>query len=387
MNPGRSPRPGRLPTFAAMGLAALALVGLVGIELGLIRPPFANVEPPLPGPVARPKPSPKPVLRAKKAIPPATPPASPVEIVHDEEPMPPAPLASVQSAGPPSAVATTTKEEADPVKAARRWRTRLGLLHRRMHNRGVDAASIARKAIDELNQVDDPKAASAVWQVFAGHPAHHLLVARRLAALESPASSRMLAALAVYSPDEKARAAAAEGLKARDPVDFAGPLIALLGPELKCRSGTLPSEPGGPILQALEIEDERFIQQFVYFAEPIPGDPASMPFGSCGAMPTELEQERAGLTQELAVQQLQSDLEAVAALNVRIKTVNDRARAILARAAGRDYGLDRDGWYGWLAPKTGRTYVPPRQVAKISLQQFVEPIYVPTFVPAPPEPS
>jgi hypothetical protein len=384
MNPGRNRKPGQWPTFAALLLAALALVTSAGVEFGWVRSPFDDHEPPKPE--AQPRATPKPVAKAKPAARPEPKPASPVEIVHDEEPTEPVPPAAGPTVKHSPAVASTVKAEVDQTKAARQWRARLALLHRRMHNRGVDAGPIARKAVEEINRVVDPSAAPALWQVFAGHPAHHLLLAGRLAALESSASSRMLAALAVYSPDEKARVAAFGGLKGRDPVDFAGPLIALLGPELKCRAGFLPSEPGGPILQALEVEDERFIKQFVYFAEPNPGDPAASAFG-CGAMPTELEQAHAGVTQELAVLQLRSDLQAVDALNLRIGAINARVRAILTQASGADYGLDRDSWFGWLASKSGKTYVPPKQVAKIPLQEFVEPIYVPTFVPAPPEPS
>jgi hypothetical protein len=212
-------------------------------------------------------------------------------------------------------------------------------------------------------------------------------VARLLAKLESPRSSLMLAALAAYSPDEKAWRASVAGLKRRDPVDFAAPLIALLGPELKYRMGTLPTGPGGPLLQALEIEDERCIKQFVYFAGEGQANPSSGAFGECPAMPSEVDQVRAGMTKELADVQLQDDIVAVEALNRRIRTLNDRVQTVLAEATGKDYRLDRDAWYGWLASKAGKTYVPPAQVAKVSLQEFVEPISIPTFVVPPAAPS
>lgn len=197
----------------------------------------------------------------------------------------------------------------------------------------------------------------------------------------------MLAALAAYSPDPKAMRASVEGLKTRDPVEFAGPLIALLGPELKYRASLLPTGPGGPALQALEIEDERFIKQFVYFSGPGQAEASSGAFGDCPAMPSELDQARAVRTKELADIQLQSDIEAVCSLNQRIRTLNDRVHAILAETTGRDYQLDRDAWNGWLASKTGKSYVPPERGAKVLLQDFVQPIYEPTFVEPPSAPS
>jgi hypothetical protein len=197
----------------------------------------------------------------------------------------------------------------------------------------------------------------------------------------------MLAALAAYSPDLKAARASVEGLKSRNPVEFAGPLIAVLGPELKYRASLVPTGPGEPALQALEIEDERFIKQFVYFAGSQPADPSSLAFGDCPAMPVEVDQARAGITKELADVQLRCDIEAVDALNGRIRALNNRVHAILAETTGRDYLLDRDAWNGWLASKMGKTYVPPSQVAKVQLQEFVEPIYQPPFVEAPAAPS
>jgi hypothetical protein len=389
MKPARSKPPGRFLPIAAYGVGVLALSALAGIEFGLIESPIRDDPSPRPVAPAKPDVRAEAIRRPEPDPRPSQAPGSetlPI-VVHDEQAA--EPPARATPPGSPARLTTEGKAKigSDLGKADKDWRQRLGLLHRRMHNRGVDAGAVARKAMLEIEEITDPKAAPALWHVFAGHPAHHRMVAGRLAKLESPRSSLLLAALAAYSPDEKARRTAVDALKSRDPVEFAAPLIALLGPELKYRMGSLPTGPGEPILQALEIEDERFIKQFVYFAgeRPAGSDPGA--FGDFAAMPCEVDPSKAQLTQELADFQLRCDVEAVETLNLRIRTLNDRAHTALTESTGRDYRLDRDAWYGWLASKSGKTYVPPAQVAKVPLRDFVEPIYVPTFVEVPPVPS
>ena len=287
-------------------------------------------------------------------------------------------------------------------KADQEWRERLGVIHRRMHNRGVDFAAVAKGAIDELEAIADPRAAPMLWHVFAGHSAHHVMVAKQLAKLKSSRSSLMLAAVAAYSTDEKARRISVDELKTRDPVDFAEPLIALLGPELKYRRSRVPTGPGGPVVQALEVEDERVVRQFVYFAEAQPGDLSSAAFGDCSAMTRwanfgwtpegkatarELNRAEAQLAKQMADRQLQSDVEAVEGLNLAIRNRNDRVHAILTETTRQDHDLDRDAWSTWLASKMGKKFVPPKQVAKLQFQDFVRPIYQPSFIAIPPTPT
>jgi hypothetical protein len=293
-------------------------------------------------------------------------------------------------------------EEAEQEKADKRWKERLGVLHRMMHNRGKDAEAVAQKAVTELAEVTDPRAAQALWHVFGGHPRHHLMVTRQLAKLESPKSSLTLAAVAAYSPDEKARRAAVDELKGREPIEFAEPLIALLGPELRYRISKLPTNPGEPVMKALEVEDERFTKQFIYFASAPTTELTSEAFGDCSAMvrwanfgwtaegramARELNKAEARMAKEAAEAQLQSDIAAVKALNERIRTQNDRVRSILAETTGNSFGFDRDAWNGWLDAKLGRKSIRPVQAAKITLTQFVQPIYQPSFITVPPTPT
>ena len=249
----------------------------------------------------------------------------------------------------------------------------------------------------------DPLAAFTLWRVFGGHRRHHLMVARQLGRIKSPKSSKMLAAVAAYSADEKARAAATEELKDRDPVEFAGPLIALLGSTLKVRQVDLPSGPGGPRLKGLEVEDERFYRQFVYSSGPSPADLSADDFGGgCSEMvrwmnfgwsaegrnmAREMNRTEGRTAQEAADRQLRGDLAAVDALNNEISRRNDRVRSVLGKTTRADFGDSREEWSRWFAEIQGLKYSPPKQVRKVALAQFVQPMYQPTFITVPPAPT
>jgi hypothetical protein len=294
-------------------------------------------------------------------------------------------------------------DEQEQEKADKVWFARLSDLHDRMHGVRADATGRRAKAEAELAEVTDPLAAFTLWRVFAGHPQHHLMVARQLGKIASPKSSRMLAAVAAYSADEKARAAAAGELKGRDPVEFAGPLIAMLGPALKFKQVNLPAQPGLPRMKALEVEDERFYHQFVYGAAPAPDSASADAFGGgCSLMvrmmnfgwtaegrqmASEMNQAEARISQEAADRQLGSDLASVKALNREITARNARVRTTLATATGADFGTDREAWSRWFAGVQGLSYSPPKQAPKVTLAQFVQPMYQPSFIAIPPAPS
>ena len=299
--------------------------------------------------------------------------------------------------------ASMIADEEEQARADKVWLVTISSLHSRMHGATAGLAERRAKAEAELAEVTDPMAAYTLWRVFAGHPQHHLMVARQLGKIASPKSSRMLAAVAAYSTDEKARAAATRELKQRAPVEFAGSLIAMLGPTLKVKQITLPTAPGQPRMKALEVEDERFYHQFVYTAAARAEATSADPFGGgCSLevkmmnfgwtaegrqMGLEMNRAEAQLSQQAADQQLRSDLDAVASLNREITARNNRVQSILETATKAAFGTDREAWNRWFAQIQGVKYSPPKQVQKVSLAQFVEPMYRPSFIAVPPTPT
>jgi hypothetical protein len=288
-------------------------------------------------------------------------------------------------------------DEAEQAHADRRWKKVLEDLHKRLHAKGPDAPA-KRDAVEaELARVDDPRAAPMLWQVFAGDAGHHLLLAGLLRRLESPRSSRMLAALAVYSRDAKARHAAFEALRGRDPSEFAEPLIALLGPPLKYRITAVPGQ-GRTSAKALEVEDERVNRQFIYVVPKGGASGADDPFGGCSntlgtrgvgwtaqgrQLARALNAAESRKAEAAAEMQLQSDIAAVEAINTSIREMNDRVVALLTATSRVDHGADREAWRRWLAERQDRPYSPPEEAPKLTIAQLVPPIYRPTFIDVP----
>lgn len=171
MKPGRSKPPGRFLPIASFSLATLLMAAMAGLELGLIRSPLGDDRPPKAGAPEKPKP----VVKAKELRRPRPNPSAHLRsestqvVVHDEVTGGPA----TEPVSPESPARLSLREKAGPAgsklagevdrggKVNKGWKERLGLLHRRMHNRGIDAGSVARKAMDEITEITDPRAAPA----------------------------------------------------------------------------------------------------------------------------------------------------------------------------------------------------------------------------------
>src|SRR5260370_14137482 len=97
---------------------------------------------------------------------------------------------------------------------------------------GKDAVRTGEEAVGQVDAVGDPRATAAVWKVFAGDANHHGLMVRILSRFKTGKASQMLAALAVYSLDDKARAVAVAALHGREPAEFGERLAELMDPPL-----------------------------------------------------------------------------------------------------------------------------------------------------------
>ncbi|SIN75922.1 hypothetical protein SAMN05444166_0682 [Singulisphaera sp. GP187] len=122
-----------------------------------------------------------------------------------------------------------------------------------------------------LEQVNDPRAVSAVWSVFAsGDASAQARAVRILGQIDGPNASRALAVLSVFSPSAEVRRVATETLRHRDLRDVVGWLIALIRKPMKFEV-RLVAGPGSP--GVLFVEGERFNVQRVYAPPPLPNIP------------------------------------------------------------------------------------------------------------------
>lgn len=278
-------------------------------------------------------------------------------------------------------------EQATQNKADTFWNKELSAHHRRMHAKSSNAASMKSAAVAKVEGVQDARAVPSLWRVFAGDHRHHGLTGEVLARIRSPQSSQMLAALAVYSLDEKARAGAIRALGDRDPAEFSDPLVKLMNVPLRYQVHEVP-DPDGGRARVLFIEGDRANYELLYPATPTPGafcgvsiPGVSMPFNTRTAQ--QFNQNQARMAKAFADQQIESDKAAVEALNGGILAMNERVSSVLNRACAVNLAPDPAQWRRWSDRLHGRTEDPASSLSKPTISQVVLPLFQPTFVPAP----
>jgi Pretoxin HINT domain len=115
------------------------------------------------------------------------------------------------------------------------------------------------EAEEALFQVTDPRAVPSIGRVFATTESLQPRAVRLLGQIDAPQSTKALAFLAVYARSSKARQAATETLRGRDPREFAELLIALLGEpirfEVKHVNG--PDSPGELLVEGKKVNVRR----------------------------------------------------------------------------------------------------------------------------------
>ena len=99
------------------------------------------------------------------------------------------------------------------------------------------------EAVARVEAVGDPHAAAALWKVFAADTSHHGLIVGVLGRFKTREASQMLAALAVYSRDEKAQAAAVAALRRRA-AEYGERLVSLMHTPMRVDERQVPV-PGG----------------------------------------------------------------------------------------------------------------------------------------------
>jgi hypothetical protein len=283
-----------------------------------------------------------------------------------------------------------------------------------------------------LNGVTDPRAVPAIWKVFATSkaPPDQRRAVQLLGQIECAASSRGLALLAVSGESAEVRRAAAETLRWRDPMEFAGVLIGLLRDPVKyeVRPVRGPGLPGSVTVKGTSIDLEHVyapppppnipiypddVMRFDAGGSPILSrhtDTVDLPFvwvgrggftyPSYGITPPGLPITSHIITPphvpveihlgamwrenwksaQSAQRQLGGQVAALEQLKAMQRAANEQIVQVLNQAIGERLPADRAACYSWWYRKHGRTYTPPRERPRPTLTEFVPLDYLPREV-------
>ncbi len=145
-------------------------------------------------------------------------------------------------------------EDLEQKKADKRWGPALKRLHKDIHGTNGKARRVAAEA--ELDKITDPTAVVPAYREFAGGgETDHWLLIDFLSRIEGPASSKVMALLAVYGKTKEIRRSATEELRKRKSDEYLELLTGLMADEYKYEV----RQVGGPGLPGiLFVEGERF---------------------------------------------------------------------------------------------------------------------------------
>jgi hypothetical protein len=212
------------------------------------------------------------------------------------------------------------------------------------------------------------------------------LVASRF---DLPRSSRILAALSIYSADEKARAGAIEALRSRDPREFAELLVSIIRAPIRYEMKYVPG-PGRRQALELTIEGEKADVSFLFFRYEAP-DAFSHP--TLGLGPRLSEQQRAlarNINMAQAEQsriayeyQVSTARDNLNRINELIESRNAQVSEVLGQACGASFRPNPESARQWLSGLLGRPYTPAPIGPKPKYSQVVAPLFTPSFLPVP----
>jgi hypothetical protein len=268
------------------------------------------------------------------------------------------------------------------------------------------------EAREALAGVNDPRAVPSVARVFGeGSDTDQLVAAEVLGRIDTPASTRGLAALAVLSRSAAVRSAATEALRGREPRDYARPLVERIHFPMSYRVRPVKG-PGSP--GALEVETPRFKMLRTYDAPPafqlganfygyVGYDSNGLPVAARGKeldkmaregpvqRAADLEAIEARTARQIAdanlkavasQQRLIADVNDIEAANAVTTACNARIASVLrATLGGPDSADDEDGWNQWWYDRLGYRYEPPpqQQVAVNAAPQLPPPYVMSCF--------
>jgi hypothetical protein len=310
-------------------------------------------------------------------------------------------------------------EENEQKKADKNWAPLLRKLHKDIH--GTNGAEKERIAQESLSAISDPRAVLPLYREFGGGgELDQVILIQALGQIDKPASSKVLAMLAVFGHSSEVRRRATETLRGRPADDFLDLLVGLMTDTFKYEVRPVggPGSPG-----VLFVEGERFNVNR-YYAPPaapeiglLPGDfvsfdpsgapiinrpvgedlPVTLTQGVRGSK-TLVSQTQTNTTRyaqislmELALEaqrgafmaqvQLEGDVAAIRSLNEERRAFNERVMAIAKDATGKDHGNSPKEWRDALAHRANSSKQPDRTRSKPTVDENVPLVYNPEFMP------
>jgi hypothetical protein len=279
-------------------------------------------------------------------------------------------------------------EDVAQKKANAVWERVLRRYHAQMRCRSRRPVPARHEAVAHVEAVGDPRAASAIWKVFAADTSHHGLIVGVLGRFRTREASLMLAALAVYSRDEKAEAAAVAALHGREVADYGERLVALMRTPMRVEERLVPI-PGRAPARALLVEGDTENYQFLFsrveaseLNSLVGGYQPRLSVGEIQLI-RQFNENQAAMSRQALDEQVAMAWQMIEKYNQSIRALNDRVARVLTEACGAHLRLDPEDGRRWLATALGIAYQPPNSRPKLTVTQIVEPLYSPTYLPLP----
>jgi hypothetical protein len=278
-------------------------------------------------------------------------------------------------------------EDVAQKKANAYWKV-LEKLHAQMRCKSKLAVPGRAEAVAHIEAVGDSRAAAAIWNTFAKDVSHHSLMVGILRRFKTAEASRMLAALAVYSRDDKAQAAAVAALRGRGSAEFGEKLVALMHTPMRVEERQVPMLGRAPARE-LFVEGETHNYQFLFSRADAPTSDSLagcfQPRLSAGEieMARRFNENQAAMAREALDEQVDLAKAMIQKYNDSIRDLNRRVANVLSEACGARVMPDPESGRRWLASTLGTAYRPAADGPKPTITDIVSPLYNPTFLPIP----
>jgi hypothetical protein len=268
------------------------------------------------------------------------------------------------------------------------WSKTLEKLHAQMKCKSKVAAPGRAEAVAHIEAVGDPRAAAEIWNAFAADVSHHGLMAGTLSRFKTAEASRMLAAIAVYSRDEKAQAASVAALHLREATEYGEKLVTLMRAPMRIEERQVPN-PGGIPARMLFVEGDTQNYLFLFSRAEAPTSDTLQGCFQPRLSASEIEMARrynenqATMAQQAMNEQVAWAKAMIQKYNDSIQALNQRVAKVLNEACGAGVTPQPEDGRRWLASALGTQYEPAVDRPKPTITEIVAPLYSPTFLPIP----
>ena len=229
-------------------------------------------------------------------------------------------------------------EDVEQKKANSYWKV-LEKYHAQMKCRSKLAVPGRAEAVAHIEAIGDPRAAAAIWKAFYADISHHGLMVGILSRFKTPEASRMLAAIAVYSQDEKARAGAVAALQGRAAAEFGEKLVSLLRAPMRVQEREVPI-PGRAPARMLFVEGDAQNYEFIFSrveaptSDSMPGCFQPRLSASEIAMARQFNENQAAIAKQGLNEQVAWAKATIKKYNDSIQSLNQRVASVLNEASG-----------------------------------------------------